>query len=43
MRSNSSDPDNACTRAADLHGEPVIAWRYPRTFVGAVHHSQVVG
>lgn len=37
------DPENACRRAADLHQEPSVAWRYPRTFVGPVHSSQIIG
>lgn len=37
------DPENACKRAADLYQEDTVAWRYPQTFVGPVHSSQIIG
>lgn len=40
---NADTPLSACERAADLYGEAAVAWRWPRVWVGPVHHSQVIG
>lgn len=29
-RMHAPSPGDACERAADLHGEPIVAWRTPR-------------
>lgn len=38
-----TDAEHACARAADLHGQVAVAWRHPRTWVGPVHPSQIIG
>ncbi len=37
------DPIHAMERAVDLYQEDAVAWRYPRTWVGPVHRSQIIG
>jgi len=36
-------PEHAMRRVADLYACQVVAWRWPSTFVGPVHHSQIIG
>lgn len=39
-----TDGINASRRYVDCNrDETVVAWRYPRTYVGPVHHSQIIG
>ena len=38
-----TDGVHACQRAADLYNTDAVAWRNPPTYVGPVHHSQIIG
>lgn len=38
------DGEDAARRFVDVHrNETVVAWREPLTYIGPVHHSQVIG
>lgn len=37
------DGERACVRAANLFQADAVAWRWPRVYVGPVHHSQIIG
>jgi hypothetical protein len=39
-----TDGVDASRRYVDAHRDAaVVAWRYPRIYVGPVHHSQIIG